>query len=410
MPATTEAFVSVHPSRRAASDGHAPPDSRCQGRLGLQARRLSRRRRAHLGQGRRRTPLGVSQGRLAGAAGLGRATAATPSALAIENWLLPLFDEHGFGRLPTLHDGIRSDDERTVFPVTHAWQHLPIHLVGWGQKLDERPPTGGLPPQSMLQECLNRTQAHLWGIVSNGRVLRILRDSTSLTGASYLEIDLEAMFDGELFDEFVLLYRLLHASRYEVEDGAAPSTCRMERWRTEAIGAGTRALDLLRDGVEAALVALGTGFRRHPANTKFRDDVDPELVKRALLRLVYRLLFWFVAEERDVLHAEDADEKVRDRYRKYFSARRLQRTSRCAGPAPRTATAGRRSSSSCAASATRTACRSSACRASAASTTTPEPTRCCATCSSPTSTCSPRSSPCRGSTTRPPGATAGWTT
>ena len=91
-----------------------------------------------------------------------------PALRLASNWLLPLFDEHGFGRLPALHDGIRSDDETTVFLVTHAWQHLPIHLVGWDQKLDERPPTGGLPPQSMLQECLNRTQATCGGSSPTG--------------------------------------------------------------------------------------------------------------------------------------------------------------------------------------------------------------------------------------------------
>ena len=323
MAATTEAFVSVHPvggllpmdMLRRIADGRdvsasKPADYHVVGAR-TSVKDAAERRWGYLKGAWQALRDSVADG-------------GDPAGLAIENWLLPLFDELGFGRLPGLHDGIRSDDERTVFPVSHAWQHLPIHLVGWGQKLDERPPTGGLPPQSMLQECLNRTQAHLWGIVSNGRVLRILRDSTSLTGASYLEIDLEAMFDGELFDEFVLLYRLLHASRYEVEDGAAPSTCRMEKWRTEAIEAGARALDLIRDGVEAALVALGTGFRRHPANVGFRDDIDPDLVKRALLRLVYRLLFWFVAEERDVLHAENTDDKVRDSYRKYFSARRLR--------------------------------------------------------------------------------------
>ena len=326
MPATTEAFVSVHPV-----GGLLPMDML---RRIADGRDVSASKPAdyHV-VGGRTSVKDAAERRWDYLKGAWRALrdsvgdSGDPVGLAIENWLLPLFDELGFGRLPALHDGIRSDDERTVFPVTHAWQHLPIHLVGWGQKLDERPPTGGLPPQSMLQECLNRTQAYLWGIVSNGRVLRILRDSTSLTGASYLEIDLEAMFDGELFDEFVLLYRLLHASRYEVEDGAAPSTCRMEKWRTEAIEAGARALDLIRDGVEAALVALGTGFRRHPANVGFRDDIDPDVVKRALLRLVYRLLFWFVAEERDALHAEDTEEKVRDRYRKYFSARRLREAS-----------------------------------------------------------------------------------
>lgn len=247
-----------------------------------------------------------------------------PRGLATENWLLPLFDEHGYGRLTRLHAGITADDGTKVFPVSHAWQHLPIHLVPWGQKLDERPAAGELPPQSMVQDCLNRTAGHLWGIISNGSVLRLLRDTTSLTGAAYLEVDLAAMFDGELFEDFVLLYRLLHVSRFEVADGAPVSTCRMEHWRTEAIEAGTRALDQLRDGVKDAIIALGTGFLKHPANTSFRDNFDKDQAKRALLRLVYRLLFWFVAEDRDALHAPGTDDKTRQRYAAYFSARRLR--------------------------------------------------------------------------------------
>ena len=303
-----------------------------------------------------------------------------PRGLATENWLLPLFDEHGYGRLTRLHAGITADDGTKVFPVSHAWQHLPIHLVPWGQDLDKRPAAGELPPQSMVQDCLNRTAGHLWGIISNGSVLRLLRDTTSLTGAAYLEVDLAAMFDGELFEDFVLLYRLLHVSRFEVADGAPVSTCRMERWRTEAIEAGTRALDQLRDGVKDAIIALGTGFLKHPANAAFREDFDKDQAKRALLRLVYRLLFWFVAEDRDALHAPGTDDKTRRRYAAYFSARRLRDASlRGAGTAhgdlwqavrlvlerPR-----RR----------RTACRTSACRAWAASTTTPPPTRCSPAC------------------------------
>jgi N-6 DNA Methylase len=247
-----------------------------------------------------------------------------PRGLATENWLLPLFDEHGYGRLARLRAGITADDGIMVFPVSHAWQHLPIHLVPWGQNLDKRPVAGELPPQSMVQDCLNRTAGHLWGIVSNGSVLRLLRDTTSLTGAAYLEVDLAAMFDGELFEDFVLLYRLLHVSRFEVADAAPVSSCRMERWRTEAIEAGTRALDQLRDGVKDAIIALGTGFLKHPANAAFREDFDKDQTKRALLRLVYRLLFWFVAEDRDALHAPRTDEKTMHRYTAYFSARRLR--------------------------------------------------------------------------------------
>jgi len=244
--------------------------------------------------------------------------------LATENWLLPLFEEHGFGRLQTLPAGIHAGDHAAAFPVSHRWEHVPVHLVGWDADLDRRPAGGGLPPQSMLQECLNRSPAHLWGILANGRHLRILRDSTSLVGSSYIDIDLEAMFDGELFAEFVVLYRLLHVSRYEIPDGAAPSACRMERWRAEAIDAGIPFLNRLRDGVQDAIAHLGTGFLRHPDNDRLRDDLDTDLFKRALLRLVYRLLFWFVAEDRDVLHTAGIDEEARRRYDKYFSSRRLR--------------------------------------------------------------------------------------
>jgi hypothetical protein len=247
-----------------------------------------------------------------------------PSGFAVENWLLPLFEEHGFGRLERIPAGIQSTDRTATFPVTHQWRHVPIHLVGCDTELDRRAPGGGLPPQSMLQECLNRSDDHLWGLLSNGRQLRLLRDSSSLAGAAFIEIDLEAMFDGELFDEFVLLYRLLHVSRFEIPDGAAPSACWLEKWRTEAIEAGARALDQLRDSVADAIAHLGTGFLQHPANHQLREDLDADLLKRALLRLVYRLLFWFVAEDRDMLLHPDADQTTRARYQKYYSTARLR--------------------------------------------------------------------------------------
>lgn len=150
----------------------------------------------------------------------------------------------------------------------------------------------------MLQDCLNRTEAHLWAVLTNGRRVRLLRDSSSFATAAYVEFDLEAIFDGELFSEFVLLYCVLHASRFAVAEGAAASGCWLEKWRAEAVSSGARALDQLRLGVQNALTALGTGFLRHPDNTRLREDTDPKALRDALLRLVYRLLFVFVAEDR----------------------------------------------------------------------------------------------------------------
>ncbi|SCL50744.1 Eco57I restriction-modification methylase domain-containing protein [Micromonospora chersina] len=257
-------------------------------------------------------------------------TPADPTGVAATQWLEPLFAELGFGRLTALGaSGIISDDGAKTFAISHRWSHVPIHLAPWNAALDKRPAgAGGVPPQSMVQELLNRSDAHLWGVLTNGRQLRLLRDSSALATAAYVEFDLEAIFDGELFSEFVLLYRLLHVSRFEAAEGVAPSTCWLEKWRTEAITAGTRALDQLRKGVQDAITALGTGFLRHPDNAALRENVDPQALHNALLRLVYRLLFLFVAEDRDALHHPDADQQTRERYAAYFSSARLRAQAR----------------------------------------------------------------------------------
>ncbi|MEV5811329.1 Eco57I restriction-modification methylase domain-containing protein [Streptomyces mutabilis] len=256
--------------------------------------------------------------------------ASDPTGRADTDWLAPLWRELGFGRLtPVGPAGIAADsDAEKKFPVSHRWGHALVHQTAWNAELDKRPAGAGtVPPQSMLQECLNRTEAHLWGVLTNGRQVRVLRDSSALATASYVEFDLEAIFDGELFSEFVLLYRLLHVSRFEVVEGAAPSTCWLEAWRTAAIETGTRALENYRDGVQKALAALGTGFLRHPDNTELRENLDPAALQSALLRLVYRLIFLFVAEDRRALPSPDADEQARGRYTRYFSTARLRERS-----------------------------------------------------------------------------------
>jgi hypothetical protein len=254
-------------------------------------------------------------------------TPADPTRLGITQWLEPLLDELGFGRLTQLGaSGIQTDDRAKTFPISHRWNHVPLHLIAWNASLDKRPAGAGtVPPQSLVQECLNRTEAHLWGVLTNGRQLRLLRDSSALATTSYVEFDLEAIFDGELFSEFVLLYRLLHVSRFEVAEGAPVSSCWLERWRAEAVVSGIRALDHYRDGVQKALTTLGTGFLKHPANGDLRQNLDVGAYHAALLRLVYQMIFLFVAEDRDVLHPRDTPDIARERYAAYFSSERLRR-------------------------------------------------------------------------------------
>ncbi|MFJ4502018.1 Eco57I restriction-modification methylase domain-containing protein [Streptomyces sp. NPDC088864] len=258
------------------------------------------------------------------------APAADPTGRAGTDWLAQLFRKLDFGALTEVGAaGIPADsDAEKRFPVSHRHGPALVHRIPWNQELDKRPAAGHVPAQSMLQDCLNRTEAHLWAVLTNGRSLRLLRDSSSFATAAYVEFDLEAIFDGELFSEFVLLYCVLHASRFTVADGAAASGCWLEKWRAEAVSSGARALDQLRLGVQNALTVLGTGFLRHPANARLRESTDPKALRDALLRLVYRLLFVFVAEDREALLNPQADQRQREAYERYFSSARLRERAR----------------------------------------------------------------------------------
>ena len=57
---------------------------------------------------------------------------------------------------------------------------------------------------------------------------RILRDSQALSRQSYLEFDLEAMFDGELYADFVLAWLVSHATRFVPRKEGRAETCWLE--------------------------------------------------------------------------------------------------------------------------------------------------------------------------------------
>jgi hypothetical protein len=108
-----------------------------------------------------------------------------------------------------------------------------------------------------------------------------------------------------------------------------PEKCLLEQWSNEAAESGTRALDKLRDGVEAAITALGSGFVAHPSNSEIRDrlrsgDLTTTTLQHEVLRVVYRLLFLLVAESRDLLHAPGTDPTAIARYKQFYSVDRLR--------------------------------------------------------------------------------------
>ena len=253
----------------------------------------------------------------------------TATSVTRELWVVPLLRSLGYNPVYTAKAEVV---EGQTYAISHRAElgenKPPIHIIGCRIKVDHRPPSGTprLSAHALVQEYLNKTE-HLWAIATNGFRWRLLRDSSLMTRLTYVEFDLEQILNGENFAEFGLFYRLFHRSRLpEGMDDA--DKCLLEYYHQEALQQGGRVRDRLRDGVEKALIQLGTGFLQHPSNENLRQKLaaGTELTDigyyRQLLRLIYRLLFLMVAESRNLLIGDDVEKA--QIYREYYSIERLR--------------------------------------------------------------------------------------
>jgi hypothetical protein len=183
-----------------------------------------------------------------------------------------------------------------------------------------------MAPHSLVQDYLNHTES-LWGIVTNGLTIRLLRDCTFVRRQAYVEFDLAGMLEEQRFQDFAALYRLLHVTR--LPRGAEDANdCFLEKYYSHSVEQGGRVREHLRDGVEQCLTMLANGFLRHHRNDDLRrrtapsctdhDRITAENLYRQLLVLVYRFLFLLVSEDRGLLGASPL-------YREHYGIARLRR-------------------------------------------------------------------------------------
>ncbi len=181
---------------------------------------------------------------------------------------------------------------------------------------------------SSLQDWLNQTDQALWGFCTNGDHLRLMRDNPSLTRPAFVEVNLREIFESENFADFAAVWQLFHATRFGTP-GTPVADCTLERWREAGASEGLVARDRLRDGVETALLALGNGFLAHADNGSLRTLVTsgelpvPQFFGQ-LLRLVYRLIFMLVAEDRGLLHPPDSSPSAIRLYAEGYSLSALR--------------------------------------------------------------------------------------
>lgn len=193
-------------------------------------------------------------------------------------------------------------------------------------------------PHATMLDYLNSSE-HIYGIVTNGRTLRLIRNTGQLVKLTYIEFDLRRMVEEDHYAEFYLLFRLMHASRF-THAGDDPSV--MERWFNRSIESGNRIRAGLSDAVQRAMEILGQAAfsGNEDGNKKLRQafiagEVTAEKINKELIRFIYRLLFLFIIEDRKLVYqlpehnAPDYGQVVKwqEIYSRFYAASRFRNLS-----------------------------------------------------------------------------------
>ena len=247
------------------------------------------------------------------------------------NWIVPLL---GLLKYDLEFQKSGTEVQGKIYAISHRVTNrgnTPVQIVGYQDPagLDKKPANATLrmSAHALVQQYLNLND-ELYGIVTNGRVIRLLRDSSRLIKQSYLEFDLDRIFNDGLYADFAILFRLLHASRLPHSNESAAESL-IEKYHQDSLDSGARIRDGLSKAVENAIVNFGNGFLTHANNTELREAIASGQLSsteyyKSLLRLIYRLLFLMVIEERGLVFPDDTPKAQREIYTKYYSVQRLR--------------------------------------------------------------------------------------
>ena len=246
-------------------------------------------------------------------------------------WIIPLLEMLGFDTVYSKSETLNGKG----YAISHRANNLdqfPIHIMGFRDSLDKKRTDSGprMSPHGLVQEYLNLTE-HLYAVVTNGVYLRLLRDSSRLIKLSFIEFDLGSMMDDEHFADFAIMYRILHASRMPQKTDAGAISL-IEQYHQDALDSGSRIRNGLSQAVETSIRMLGEGFLAHPDNELLRTQVttnklNADELYEYLLKLIYRLLFLMVIEERDLVYPKGCNKEKRQIYYSYYSLVSLRRIS-----------------------------------------------------------------------------------
>ena len=255
-------------------------------------------------------------------------------------WLRPLSELLDFAPVYQRGDTVLDEAGKLRYPLSHrGWeedarsrtQDAPvIHTVAPAQDLDARMAAGrgastgsardiastgsarrikAKSPHDMLQAFLNASPADQWAVLSNGILLRLLRDYHHTFTRGYVQFDLESIFETRNYGDFRALYRMCHASRFIAPpspdgergpggEGLAP----LEQFYKDSIATGIKVGEDLRGQVRQAIETLGNGFLDGDLIHRLQqDDALCRDYYGEILHVIYRILFLLFAEQRGMM-------------------------------------------------------------------------------------------------------------
>ncbi len=210
-----------------------------------------------------------------------------------------------------------------------------IWVLPWSTSLDavsDDEESSGKTVMEIAQSALTRADVD-WAMLTNGQKVRLLSKTTAHKPRSFMEIDVGAIAEQWVEREAQLAFRYLLGlwSGSSIIEKDSQDCTRLERALRESERHGKEISDELKKNVFSALEELGEGFlaymRSKPAELdEWRSQRAPSLSTEAFLKseelltdiyheslsLMYRLLFLFYAEGRDLLPMDD--ETYRDSY------------------------------------------------------------------------------------------------
>lgn len=157
-----------------------------------------------------------------------------------------------------------------------------------------------------------------WAVLTNGRLWRLYHESTSYKLDVFYEVDLPALLLAGELENFKYFYLFFRREAFpQVVDGE----CFLDRIREGSVAYAQEIGEDLKENVYRAMKILAEGFLAEPSNQlsnrlgRSMSDGAVREVQDNALRLLYRLLFLFYAESRNLL----------DTNNKYYYELSLQR-------------------------------------------------------------------------------------